>query len=143
MSGFIEKAKKKVGLFVDKLRPTGGPRAPSPTPTDPNRDRDPTPIPPLVPAPHPPQAVGAKKGSVIHVLLAAAGDGFDLCLPLQVALNGVVNIWDVCEVCITPFYYKSLLKGSSAHDAGQRRVREARAQAHASRRYGECVRQTG
>jgi len=102
MSGFVKKAKKKAGLFVDKLRP--GSRQPSPTPPDP----DPSPTPPAPSAnvhayatPQAPQTAIGTAGSIIHELLAAARDGSDLCLPLKAALTGVVKIWDVCEVCVT------------------------------------------
>jgi len=99
MSGFVKKAKKKAGLFVDKLRP--GSRQPSPTPPDPppapSADRH------AYASPQAPQTIGATTGSVIHELLAAARDGSDLCLPLKAALTGVVKIWDVCEVCISVF----------------------------------------
>jgi len=109
MSGFVKKAKKKAGLFVDKLRP--GSRQPSPTPPDPISN-------PPAPStdrhsyadPQPPQSAGATAGSVIHELLAAARDGSDLCLPLKAALTGVVKIWDVCEVCMSLCLLRLVIK---------------------------------
>jgi len=120
MSGFVKKAKKKAGLFVDKLRP--GSRQPSPTPPDP------TSIPPAPSAdrhayanPQASQSAGATAGSVIHELLAAARDGSDLCLPLKAALTGVVKIWDVCEVSTGRALALSviLLTLESAHNANE------------------------
>ena len=115
MSGFVKKAKKKAGLFVDKLRP--GSRQPSPTPPDP------IPIPPApsndrhtYADPQNPPNAGATAGSVVYELLAAARDGSDLCLPLKAALTGVVKIWDVCEVCIFSFPQKKMLKPQLAYN---------------------------
>jgi len=103
MSRFVKKAKKKAGLFVEKLRP--GSSAPSPTP--PAADTI-APVPSsgrsTYTDPVAPQTAVATTGSVIHELLAAARDGSDLCLPLKAVLTGVVKIWDVCEArtCFLP-----------------------------------------
>ena len=139
MSGFVKKAKKKAGLFVDKLRP--GSRQPSPTPPDP------TSIPPAPSAdrhayadPQAPQSAGATAGSVIHELLAAARDGSDLCLPLKAALTGVVKIWDVCEVSRALALSVILLTLESAHNANERGIREARKQARAFHCCDESIR---
>ena len=83
MKKAIRSAKEKARRVVDRLRPPNR-RSQSPEPADP------------VPIP---------AAYVIHELLAAARDEFDLCLPLQAALTGVVNIWDVCQVCVAFFNY--------------------------------------
>ena len=102
MSGFVKKAKKKAGLFVDKLRPgsaSPAPPAADPIPPAPSSDRHAYAKPPA------PSTAIATTGSVIHELLAAARDGSDLCLPLKAVLTGVVKIWDVCEACTCLFLH--------------------------------------
>jgi len=100
MSGFKSKFKQKAGRLFDKVRP--GSRASSPTPpeTDVDTDAPKAPTSSIHNYANPQSAlkVVGTAGSVIYELLATARDGSDMCLPLKVALVGVVKIWDVCEV---------------------------------------------
>ena len=96
MSGFVKRAKHRVGLLVDNLR--SKPPVPPASKLDQSESSEhgyP------YARPRAPPTAGETASSAIIELLAAAHNGSDLCLPLKAALVVVVKVWDICKVCST------------------------------------------
>jgi len=115
MSSLFERAthkvKKRIGQAVDRLRPSSSQehsRSTSPASSqlaEPAADGvsslQPKSASPDIPAyarPPSPPTILATTGSAVKGLLAAAHDGSDLFPPLQIALGGVLELWDVFDV---------------------------------------------
>jgi len=96
MSGFVKRAKHRVGLLVDNLR--SKPPVPPASKLDQSESSEhgyP------YARPRAPPTAGETAISAIIELLAAAHNGSDLCLPLKAALVVVVKVWNICKVCST------------------------------------------